>query len=172
MTYMRDIDGYRLDQLAVKTGLEASLRRLTTIAYAEDVANASLPLGAGLFTQLPLTFSIPPTDLDVTLSWGGSLTITAAGNGGITVAPCDVTAGTAPAAFTSVSGTRVGGFLTGTFSVGPTHQGETNIGPSVSWRIYRLYGFVGRDAGSVLAASYRASGNPPILKTFMKAVTG
>jgi hypothetical protein len=143
-----------------------------TLRYAEDVANAGYSLGVGVFTQLPLTFSIPPTDVDVTLSWGGSLTINTAGNGGITVAPADVTAGVAPTGFASVSGTRAGAFLTGAFSSGPTHAGEANIGPSDSWRVYRLYGFVGRDVGSLLAATYRASGNPPILKTWMKATVG
>ena len=158
-----------LDELEDQTG-----ERALTLRYAHDISNAALPLSNGVLTPLPLTFSVPPTDLDVTLLWAGALTITAAGNGGITVAPCDVSAGVPPSAFVYVGGgaTKTGGFLTGTFSAGPTFDGEYNIGASATWRTYRLYGFVGRDTSSALAASLRASGNPPNLKTWMKAVVG
>lgn len=145
-----------------------------TIAYAEDTANTAIPLGVGAFTNLYLTFSVPPTDVDVTLLWGGSIKITTAGNGAITVAPCDVTSGVAPTGFVYVSGnaTNAGSFLTGVFSRAPGYGAETNIGPSDDWRVYRLYGYVGRDNGSTLAASSHESGSPAILKPWMKAVLG
>lgn len=143
-----------------------------TIAYAEDIANTAIALSNGVFTALPPTFSVPPSTDDVSIRWGFALQITAAGAGSITIAPCDVTAGITPTSLV-LHANLTDSFTTGTFSVQPGATGEFNFGPSATWRTFRLYGFVGRDAASSLAASMKASGTSPYAaKTWMKAVLG
>lgn len=146
--------------------------RKQRIAYSEDTANTAIALGAGVFTALAPTFSVPPSADDVTLRWGYVLQITTAGNGSVTIAPADVTSGSAPTALPT-QGTVAGTFVAGTFSSAPGESGEFNFGPSATWRTFRLYGFVGRDAASSLAASMRASGVSPFFgKTSMEAILG
>jgi hypothetical protein len=145
-------------------------QRMRTLAYAEDTANAAIALGVGVFTPLLPTFAVPPTDYNVILRWGGTVTITAAGNGTVALGPADVTSGAAPATLQGFAG-PAGAFLAGVFSAGPQITGEQDVGASATWRVFRLYGFVGRDAASALAASLRASGaNPANTKSWMRAI--
>jgi hypothetical protein len=146
--------------------------RSRTLAYAEDTANVAIVLNNGAFTTLPQTISVPPTDVDVTISWGCKLTTTVAGAGEAVVGPIDVTSGTVGSLLGYVG--LNGSLLAGTWSkFGAPGIGAVNVGTSATWRVFRLYGFMGRDSASSLAVSISASGTGNAEhRTWLKAVAG
>ena len=144
-----------------------------TLRYSEDIGNTAIALGTGVFTSLMPRFAVPPTTSDVLLRWAASWQVTTAGAGSILIGPAETTAGTTPTAFTAATEIS-GGFTAGTWSAFYSPgAGEVNIGYSATWREFRLFGYVGRDTSSSLAASCRASGATPYTsKPWMRAVLG
>lgn len=141
--------------------------RFKNLAYVEDVANAGSALNVNLFSSLSsLTFAVPPTDHSVLLRWGGAFQVTVAGTGSISLGPCDVTNGASPSAYTGFS-TVAGTLPAGGYAAYQQLPGEIDVGPSATWRIFRLYAFLGRD--SALTAVWRPSVDGSV-KTWMRAV--
>lgn len=164
-----ELEGLATDAgtVAAAAAVEAEAR-FKNIAYVEDVANAGSALNVNLFTTLSsLTFAVPPTDHSVILRWGGAFQVTVAGTGSISLGPCDVTSGASPSGYTGFS--TVAGTLPAGGGYASYHQlpGEIDVGPSDSWRVYRLYAFLGRD--SALTAVWRPSVDGSV-KTWMRAV--
>lgn len=145
-----------------------------TLRYSEDIGNTAIPLGAGVFTPLMPRFAAPPTTSDVALRFGAGVQITAAGAGSIMIGVGETTGGATPTAFLGLPWEVSGGFTAGTWSAFWTAFGEAPIGSSATWREFRLFGYVGRDTSSALAASCRASGASPSYSTkpWMRAVLG
>lgn len=147
---------------------ETDARYSYTLAYAEDISNTSTALTVGQFTPTACTISVPPTTRDVNISWGGAIAVSVAGPGTINLGVMDVTSGVV----TLYSGTssNTGTLAAGIYSTANYLNGQVNVGASTSWRIFKVYGFLGRDSGSMAGSIAGSGASPYSAKTWIKAV--
>lgn len=145
------------------------------LALVVDTTNVAVAMAVGAYTGLlGMTIAVPPTTRQVQLEWGGHITVTAAGNGFIGLGVGETTSGSLVEV--GIAG-RGQAFLAGLYSTfSGSCVGSKPIGPSASWRYYRMLYFLGRDTSSTLAASVAASdaagGATGNRSLFLRAVAG